>query len=362
MSVSIFMRGDPLDLTDLFYLAYTYGTTTYIYSLNSSNYSTNGVQPVAGFLEMTSSYSSYSPVQFIITSLGSNTYSLQSGNSYLGLNSSNVIDLVSSTATAFKFTVPSSMSSYNIYNILNTIYPGIPYSLEINGNINKWYIFTPTNTSSWNYYVISSQNATPFFFPVNIGQISVWQVTSSYPNGACFYSTNNSSLGIEWLYNWTTGTSTNCDTQGSLNSTYNNCYFSDLLSCEAMYAYNLCTGSNLCGSCMGNTSTSGLQCYYNSPGSDPPLFQSSVPGNSNSSAVQLNSSSSSSGGSSTTWIIAFALFVILITIICLIMWFYMKNKNKNKGKPKKSYPIDDISNITTDNISKITTDDKSSLS
>lgn len=333
MSVSIFMRGDPLDLTDTFYLAYTYGTITYIYSLNSSNYTINGTEPVAGFLEMTSDYSSYSAVQFIITSLGSNTYSLQSGDSYLGLNSSNVIDLVSTTATAFKFSVPSNMSSYNVYNILNTIYPGIPYSFTINGSANKWYVFTPTNTSTWNYYIISIQNTTPFIFPVNIGQLAIWQVTSSYPNGACFYSSTDSNIGIEWLYNWTTGSSVNCDTQGTLDSTYNNCYFSDLLSCEAMYAYNLCTGSDTCGSCMGNTSTSGLQCYYNSPGSDPALFQSSIPGTSNSTAIELPDTSSS-GGSSSTAIIVIVVVLILIFIVGIIIWYAMKsNKKKETSKP-----------------------------
>lgn len=346
MSASIFMRGDPLDLTSMFYLAYTSSNNTYLYCLNSSDYEYGTVKPVAGFLEMTSDYSDYSAVQFTITSLGNNQFVFQSGSNYLGLNSSNIIDLVSTTETAITFTAPSNYDEYNIYNIPNVIYPGIPYSMLINGLSYKWYVFTPTSSTSWSTYTISMQVVPPFVFPVNIGQLAIWQVTTSYPNGSCFYSSTNSNIGIDWLYNWSTGTSVNCDTQGAIDNTYNNCYFSDLLSCESMYAYNLCTGSETCGDCMGNVTSSGVQCRYNVQGSDPALFQSSIPATTSvNNVVELpdTSDNSNSGCSSSTSTAVFVFIFIIIIILGIIIWLIAKSGKKDsndeikKSNPKPSY-------------------------
>lgn len=339
MSSSIFMRGDPLDLTQIFYLAYTSGSSTFLYCLNSSNYEYGSVTPTAGFLQMTSDYSDYSAVQFIITSLGNNSYAFQSGDLYLGLNSSNIIDLVSSISVAITFSSPSSNSEFNVYEIANSIYPGLPYANTINGLSYKWYVFTPTSSSSWDTYIISIQNISPFVFPVNNGQIAVWKVTSDYSSGACFYSTSDTNIGIEWLYNWMANTgdtaSVNCDVQGAIDSTYNNCYFSDILACEAMYAYSLCSGIDTCGNCLGNTKSSVTQCRYNIAGSDPALFQSSTPVTSSvNNAVLLEDTSNddddgSSGGCSTGIVII--IIIIIIVLICVGIYYGVKSKDKNKS-------------------------------
>lgn len=339
MSGSIFMRGDPLNLTSTFYLAFTSGSATYVYSLNSSNYSTNSVTPVAGFLEMTSDYADYSVVQFTITSLGNNSYTLQSGTNYLGLNSSNIIDLVSDISVAITFKGPSGYTA-NVYNIANTLYPGIPYQSLINGSSYKWYTFQPTSTSSWNYYTIVSNTVTPFFFPVNTGQLSTWQTNSTYPAGACFYSSTDSNIGIEWLYNWTTGTSVNCDTEGTLDSSYNNCYFSSLLACEAMYVYNLCTGTETCGTCLGSTGTTGTGCYFNTPGSDPALFQATASLTlSVNNAIELPDTSSNSNGSSgncsTGGIILIIFLILLFVIIIGVVVYKSKSKSDTSSSTTK---------------------------
>lgn len=336
MSTSIFMRGDPLNLTETFYLAYTSGTSTYIYSLNSSNYEYNSITPTAGFLEMTSSYSEYSSVQFVITNLGNNSYSFQSGDLYLGLNSSNIIDLVSDVSVVITFSAPSSNSEYNVYNILNSIYPGIPYNNTINEITYKWYIFTPTSSSSWDTYIITMQNITPFVFPVNTGQIAVWQVTSSYTSGACFYSTTDTNIGIEWLYNWTTNSgataSVNCDLEGVIDSSYNNCYFSDILACEAMYTYSLCSGTDTCGNCLGNTTSSLTPCRYNISGSDPALFQSSIPVTSSVNTAILipdtTTDTSTNTGCSTG--AAILILIIFIILICIGIYYLVKSSNKKE--------------------------------
>lgn len=338
MSASIFMRGDPLDLTSTFYLAYTSSNSTYLYCLNSSNYQYGSNTPVAGFLTMTSDYSNYSAVQFLITSLGNNQYVFQSGSKYLGLNSSNIIDLVSSTQTAITFKAPTNYEQYNVYDIPNVIYPGLPYTLLINESSYKWYIFNSSSPTSWNTYTIFMDTTTPFIFPVNTGQLAVWQVTDSYQNGSCFYSSTDPNIGIEWLYNWMSGTSVNCDTQGKLDNTYNNCYFSDLLACEAMYAYNLCNGTNTCGDCMGNVKTSGLQCRYNIPGSDPVLFQSSIPVTTSiNNAIELNDTlTSTSDSSSSTSIAVFVVILFIIMIIGVIIWLVGKNNKKENKTSKKT--------------------------
>lgn len=341
MSGSIFMKGDPLDLTNTFYLGYTSEVATYVYSLNSSNYTLGSVTPIAGFLEMTSSYASYSVVQFTIVSMGNNSYTLQSGTNYLGLNSSNIIDLVSNVAVAIVFQGPSGTTA-SVYDIVNTLYPAIPYQSSINGSNYKWYIFQPTSSSSWNYYTIVATVISPFFFPVNTGQLSVWQVNSTYPNGACFYSSTDSNIGIEWLYDWTTGSSINCDTSGTLDSSYNNCYFSSLLACETMYVYNLCTGGETCGSCLGNTTSEGTKCYFNTPGSDPALFQSTASVTlSVNNAILIPDTSSSSSGSSGNSSSAAGLIVIIIIILFIIIIgvvIYMSTRKKPEAKSStKSY-------------------------
>lgn len=337
MSGSIFMKGDPLDLTNSFYLGYTSGSATYVYSLNSSNYTLGSTAPVAGFLEMTSSYADYSVIQFTIVNMGNNSYTLQSGTNYLGLNSSNIIDLVSNLAVAIVFQGPSGTTA-NVYDISNTLYPAISYQSSINGSNYKWYIFQPTSSSNWTYYTIIATTINPFFFPVNTGQLSVWQVNSTYPSGACFYSSTDSNIGIEWLYNWTTGTSVNCDTSGTLDSSYNNCYFSSLLACEAMYVYNLCTGEETCGSCLGNTTTSGKQCYYNIPGSDPALFQSTAAVTlSVNNAILLADTSSSSDGSSGNSSSAVGLIVLIIIILFIFIIGIVIYKTTKKSPETKSY-------------------------
>ena len=341
MSTSIFMRGDPLDLTQQFYLSYTNSNLTYLYCLNTSDVKYNSVTPIAGFLSMSSSYSKYSAVQFKITSLGDNSYSFQSGDYYLGLNSSNIIDLVSSVSVAIKFSAPSTSTSYNIYNILNSIYPGLPYSNTINGMIYSWYIFNISSSSSdWNSYLVNIKQITPFIFPVNNGQIAVWQVNSSYESGACFYSTTDASIGIEWLYNWSINSgdtaSINCDTQGNIDSTYNNCYFSSINSCEAMYSYSLCSGADICGNCLGNTQGSNIPCRYNTPKSYPPLFASSTPVSDESvinSAILLPDTTTeddtTSGCSTGGIILLFIIFIILIILIIIGIYYGTKNKNKS---------------------------------
>lgn len=353
MSSSIFMRGDPLDLTQTFYLAYTNGNRTYIYSMNSSEYEYGTSTPTAGFLEMTESYSDYSVVKFVITSLGNNSYTFQSGDFYLGLNGSNVIDLVSNTGTAITFSAPSDSTGYNVYNINNSIYPGLPYANTINGLTYRWYIFNPTSSSNWDTYTISIQVTNPFIFPVNNGQIAMWQVTSDYPSGACFYSTSDTNIGIQWLYNWYTNSgdtaSVNCDTQGAIDSSYNNCYFSDVLACEAMYAYTLCSGVDTCGVCLGNTTTSAKPCRYNVPGSDPALFQSSVPVTSSvNNAVLLPDEEDDSSDCSCGAGIAIFIILLVIVLVCVGIYYGTKDsKNTNKSKYSSSQSHSNFGNYNT---------------
>ena len=331
MSTSQFMRGDPLDYSQSFYLAYTNSNNlTYVYCYNSSGYTTTNSKPVAGFLEMTSSYSSYEPVLFTITSMGNNSYSFYSNGFYLGLNSSNIIDLVSTSISAITLLAPSNATA-NIYNIQNTLYPSVNYASYINNIIYKWYIFTPL--SSWNSYTISFNNVTPFIFPSNSGQLALWQVTSDYPSGSCFYSSTDNGIALEWLYNWTQGTSTNCDTAGTLNSTYNNCYFSSLVSCESLYVYNLCTGSNTCGTCQGIVSNSDA-CYYNIPGSSPPLYAATGPSTlTTNDAIEIPNTNSSSGSCSTNTIIIVIIIIFVIIIFIIIVYALSKSGSKKESPP-----------------------------
>ena len=333
MSSSIFMRGDPLNLTDNFYLAYTSSSYTYIFTMNTSKYTFNQITPTAGFLQLTDQYSEYTPVSFTVVNLGNNTYSFQSGDFYLGLNSVNIIDLVSTSSTALLFTQPSENTN-NIYNIQNTLYPGIPYVVQYNSTTYKWYCFTPINSTSWEYYAISYITPTPFLFPVNTGQLAIWQTNSSYPNGECFFSSTNKILGIEWLYNWTQGTSVNCDTSGTLDSTYNNCYFADLLACESMYAYNFCIGSDLCGTCMGNVSDPTVnQCRYNIQGSSIPLFASSLPiTSSTTTAISLPNTTTDEAGCSKQGIALIILIAFIIFIVIVIVIIIKSNNKSNRSK------------------------------
>lgn len=328
MSVSQFMRGDPLDLTEIFYLTVTNNNKTYVYCYNSSNYSTANGTPIAGFLELTESYDSYDTVQFTIISLGDNNYNFYADGYYLGLNSNNIIDLVSDISVVITMSPPEGATS-NIYNISNTLYPSINYSLLINSTSYKWYIFTPMS-SSWDVYTISINSMIPFIFPVNSGQLALWQVTTTYPNGACFYS-NNSNIALEWLYNWSQGTSVNCDTVGTLDSTYNNCYFSSLLACEAQYVYNLCTGTSTCGDCQGmlpSTNTLGA-CYYNIPGSTPPMYVATAPSTlTYNDAIEIPDNTDNSGGSGTVGIVIFVLLLIIIFIVIGVV-IYKKSKSKS---------------------------------
>lgn len=337
MSSSIFMRGGTYDSSLLYYLAYTSSTNAYVFSMNTGNYTSNGITPTAGFLQVTDQYSDYSIVEFIISPLGNNTYSFQSGSLFLGLNVNGIIDLVSDISEALLFSAPTN-STMNIYDLQNVLYPGIPYSISIDGTVYKWYVFTPTTTSSWEYYTITTPSTvpTPFLVQVNTSTnpLAVWQTTDDYPDGQCFYSPNTSSIGIGWLYDWTQGTSTNCETVGSLNSSYNNCYFSSLLSCEIAYSYNFCTGSTTCGTCMGTTtSPDTLQCRNNLPGSSIPLFQSSTSityASSISNAVELEEESDNS--CSTTSLALFILILIVFFVVVVIIVLIMKSNDKDNKK------------------------------
>lgn len=337
MSSSIFIKGGPYNSSLSYYLAYTSSNTkAYVFSMNTGNYSSNGLTPVAGFLELTDGYKDYSIVEFIVTLLGNNTYSLQSGNYYLGLNSNGILDLVSNSGEVLLFGSPSN-STMNIYDLQNVLYPGIPYSVSSNGSNCKWYIFTPTTTSSWEYYTITNNsNVTPFLLQVNTSNnpLAVWQTNEDYPNGHCFYSSNNDSIGVKWLYDWTKGTSTNCDKVGPLDGTYNNCYFNDLLSCEISYSYNFCTGVDTCGKCMGTTSLpSSLQCRNNLPGYNPILIESStevdyIP----SEAVENSSELDEDNEDNTcaTGLAIFLLFVIIVAFLGFILVIIIKSHESKK--------------------------------
>jgi len=329
------MRGDPLDLSGTFYMYTTIGTTTYIYCYNSSNGQLSGVEPVAGFLEYTSEYTDYSPVSFNIASISPQNFSLQSGNDYLGVNSSNIFDLVSGSIPEVTFSAPTSNSAYNVYNLQSYIYPSLPFEMSISGTSYPFYIFEPVSSSNWTYYVINKTVAYPAFFPSNNGQLTVWQTTTDYPNGACFYSSSSTTLGIQWLYDWTTGTSQNCDTAGALDSSYNNCYFSDSQSCLAGYVYDLCSTTE-CGNCLGSVPTSGNACYYNVPGSSIPLFDSDASVAVNTSSLfelDTTDTTNSSNGCSSTAIIIIIIFIILIIIGGFIYIIY-RNGNKDNNKDK----------------------------
>lgn len=333
MSTSQFMRGDPLDYTQTFYLAYTNSSNTYVYCYNSSGYSTSSTTPTAGFLLVTNDYSDYDPVLFTVQSLGNNTYSFLADGFYLGVNSSNVIDLISDTSVAIKLSGPSS-TNINIYSIQNILYPSVVYIPTIDNVSYRWYIFNPTSTSNWSTYTISLGTVSPFIFPSNSGQLAVWQNNSTYPDGACFYSTTDNGIALEWLYNWSQGTSVNCDTVGTLDSTYNNCYFSSLVACESLYTYNLCTGSDTCGNCQGmlSASTSTLDaCYYNVPGSSPPLFLSTEPSIlTTDNSIELPDTTTDDGsGCGTSSIII--LFFFLLLIIMFVGYFLYKSGSSKKN-------------------------------
>lgn len=338
MTTSQFMRGDPLNLTETFYLTVTNGNITYIYCYNSSNYSINSTIPTAGFLEMTSSYASYDTVQFTIVSLGNNKYSFYSNGLYLGLDSNNILDLTSDTAVSIIISKPEDATS-NIYNIANVLYPSVAYTMSINTTSYKWYTFNPISTSNWDTYTISANTLNPYIFPVNSGQLALWQVTSTYPNGACFYSSTNDGIALEWLYNWTQGTSVNCDTEGTLDSTYDNCYFSSLLACESLYVYNLCTGTSTCGNCQGmlpSGETTGA-CYYNIPGSATPMYVATEPSTlTTNDAIELPDTSSNDGSGSGCGIAGIIFIVIFFLILVIIIGVVVYKSSKKKDSSDKN--------------------------
>lgn len=354
MSTSQFMRGDPLNFSQTFYLAYTNNSNTYVYCYNSSNYSVSNGTPSAGYLLMTDSYADYDPVLFTISSMGNNTYSFFAGGFYLGINSNNVIDLVSDIQVAIKLSAPSS-STVNIYNINNVLYPSVVYVPTIGPTSYKWYIFNPTSTSNWSTYTISLNTVSFFIFPSNSGQLALWQTTSTYPGGACFYSTTNNNIALEWLYNWTQGTSVNCDTSGTLDDTYNNCYFSSLLACESLYVYNLCTGNNTCGNCQGmipstntiaTTTTIIPACYYNVPGSSPPMFTATLPSTlTTDESVELPDTSTNDGSGCGRVGIVILFLVIILFIIIIGTVAYTSGLKKDKTSPPAPAAPQNMQNI-----------------
>lgn len=341
-SMPIFMRGDPLDLTTTFYMiCNTSNTNGYVFCQNQGEGIYDTTTPVAGFLQLSDMYTDYPAIEFSIVSLGDNIYTFQPTNLNLtgyclGVNSNGCFDLIeiqNDILVQIRTTIPSNNTDLNIY-ILDVLYPSLQYSLVVNYTSTtlpqKFYLFNLTSTNSWEYYTVFPQLVDVMFIPVNDGQLSVWQVNDDQPNGACYYSTSNSNLGIEWFYNWLNGTSTGCDNPSIVSSLSNNCYFSSNNSCLNGYLYNYCT-NDFCGNCMGETNITGTPCMFNSPGSSIPLFATITPIETTSTVNMIelddNTDSGCCGNCSSTQ--AFIIFVVLLIIIFIILAYYLTRKTSN---------------------------------
>lgn len=345
-STPIFMRGDPLDLSLTFYMVCTASNEQgYVFSQNQGGAVYYTTTPVAGFLQLSDMYADYPAIQFSIVSVGNNIYTFQPTNLNLtgyclGINSAGYFDLVEisdSVLTQVTVTIPNDNTDLNIYN-LETLYPSLQYALIANDTgttvPQKFYLFNLTSTNSWEYYTVFPQIVDVMFVPVNNGQLSVWQVNTDYPSGACYYSPSNDALGIEWFYNWVNGTSTGCEGPGPASSLANNCYFTSNNACLNGYLYDYCIGTEICGTCMGVTNTSSIPCMYNAPGSSIPLLMTVNPVATTSTAnmVELpdDSNDGCCGGFSSAQ--AFILFVVILVIVfILIGWYLVKKSSDDKS-------------------------------
>jgi len=341
------MRGNPLDLSKKLYLTTTINNLSYVYCYNTSNNSFGSITPTAGFMQITHSYNNYSPVEFTVTNIGNGLFSMFDGSHYLWVNDENMFDLIVDTQNNIIFRKPED-SEYNIYDIQKEIYPSIPFNLRIdNENTNTRFYFFNNSEDDWERYTVTKESNNPFFIPVNKGQVSVWKTYEGEIDGNCYFNTTDKMIPIGWLYDWVNGTSLNCDKEGFLDSTYNNCYFSDAHSCETKWTYGLCKTQNdikdICGTCMGSVLTNDNSCYYNKIDSYPPLFDNSEEiVDSEELRIELqpsdiinnNDNEDDFDGCSSTTGIAVILVVIIFFVIIAVVIYFSTRKTDHKSKNK----------------------------
>lgn len=331
MSNNLFMRGEPFDLSRIYYIIgrknnnYYYFTN---YGSESSILSTMISTPYTSFNTV------ISPIPIKIIKKSSPNFYSFTGNSlnYPLISTNNIIDLKpSGVSTIFELFAIDAFSGS-----ASDLYPGIWYSFENSGITPRW------NT---NFCLESSKgfcNSNPttqndittleiMFIPYNITDNSLTTLNSwSIYNGSYQCTQDSrSDVGLYWFESFIKNTgntaSKNCETNAYINSNSNNCYFSESDTCHQGFLYSVCLNNSECGNCLGICDIS------NNNNMKACKYDFSITSEKGISPLSCNPKKENSDNTdqSTIILIILCIFILLIIIFFCIFIFYKIYKNKN---------------------------------